>query len=434
MTKPALIIALALAAVASLAAGASTYDRFPQPKFETGYEYPVGQYPLPRPGGLQWLDVAVLTGALGAASWLALRARSRPGLFLLGIFSLAYFGFWRKGCLCPVGSMQNVLLAAFRPSEYAAPWPAVLIFALPLFSTLLFGRTFCAAVCPLGAIQDVAIVRPVRVPPWLNRALGLIPYVYLALAALVAAAGAGFLVCRYDPFVGFFRRAGPAWILATGGGLLALGIFVARPYCRYLCPYGVLLGWMSRLSWRHPRITPDECIQCRLCETSCPFGAIRPPSPAPAEPRPARRRRALGLAARIPALLAAGAAAGWLAGEPLARLDERVATTDRLRREDAGLETVAGVRSQTVRASDRSFADLLAESDAVVRFFRRGGAAAGGFLGLVVGLHLVGTALPGRRRDWEPARALCLSCGRCYTYCPREHVRRRRLEGFEVEP
>ena len=108
----------------------------------------------------------------------------------------------------------------------------------------------------------------------------MIPYIYLGLAVLMAATGLSFIICQLDPFVGFFRLNAHFEMLVFGGLLLALGMFVARPYCRFICPYGVLLGWLSRFSKFHVTITPTDCIQCRLCEDSCPFDAILKPEPA----------------------------------------------------------------------------------------------------------------------------------------------------------
>jgi len=177
----------------------------------------------------------------------------------------------------------------------------MLFFLLPLVCALFFGRTFCAAACPLGAVQDVFVLRPIRVPRPLAAALGLLPALYLGVALALAAAGAGFLICRYDPFVGFFRFGGPLSSMLTGGALLLVGTVVARPYCRFLCPYGVLLNGLSRFSRRHADITPTECVNCRLCEDACPFGCIRPPTPEKApEPRAAGRRRLAVLLALLP--------------------------------------------------------------------------------------------------------------------------------------
>ncbi len=61
-------------------------------------------------------------------------------------------------------------------------------------------------------------------------------------------------------------------MLILGACFLVIGLFIGRPYCRYLCPYGALLRPLSRLSRWHVRIPPEECINCRLCADACPYG------------------------------------------------------------------------------------------------------------------------------------------------------------------
>lgn len=252
-------------------------DRIPRPEFESDYAYPVLTTPDPRSLFLEYFDVVVLFGALVLTAYLVLRKRSRTGIFFVSIFSIAYFGFFREGCVCPVGSLQNIVYAIFNP-DYAIPAFVVVVFALPLVSALLFGRIFCSSVCPLGALQDLVSFRPMKLPAWLAKTLGFFPVLYLALAVLAAAAGSDFIICRFDPFISFYRLGGSFNMLLLGAAFIVLGIFVARPYCRFVCPYGVLLGWFARLSWRHATITPDHCIRCRLCEEACPVEAIRKPT------------------------------------------------------------------------------------------------------------------------------------------------------------
>jgi len=251
-------------------------DTAPQEKsIGGGYRTPAVQKPLPRSSWLQLLDVGVLAAAMGISSWLVLKRRSRKALVALAIGSVAYFGFYREGCVCPIGSIQNVALALTDP-RYSIPMVVTATFFLPLVMAVFVGRAFCGGVCALGAIQELVLLKPVKVPPRLDRALGLLKYAYLGLALffVLKPAGGDFLICRFDPFVDFFRRTGPPHMLLIGGAFLLAGMFIGRPYCRYLCPYGGLLAWCTRLARRGVTITPNKELDCGLCVDACPYGAI----------------------------------------------------------------------------------------------------------------------------------------------------------------
>jgi polyferredoxin len=178
--------------------------------------------------------------------------------------------------VCPIGSIQNVAVALTDPGA-RIPIVVIATFFLPLLVAVFFGRAFCGGVCPLGGAQELVLLKPLTVPHRLDQALSLLKYVYLGLAiwfAILPFAQREFLICRYDPFIGFFRRTGFAHMFAIGAGFLVLGMFVGRPYCRYLCPYGGLLAWCSRLAGRGVTITPNKELDCGLCANACPYGAI----------------------------------------------------------------------------------------------------------------------------------------------------------------
>ena len=270
--RPALLVALCCAA--ALAEAAVQTERFPPPDLGADYVYPQSSQLPARAGWLAWVDTAVLTAALVLSALIALRWRSRRAMFYLSIFSLTYFGFYRKGCVCPIGSIQNVAQALFD-TTYVLPWAVLAFFALPLAFALLFGRVFCAGVCPLGAMQDLVLVRGLALPRWLDRGLRVLRYFYLGLAVLLAATGAMYVICKYDPFVSYFRMSARFNIWIWSVALLLISLFIGRPYCRFLCPYGALLGIFSRFAVRRATITPAECVVCGLCRDACPFGAIR---------------------------------------------------------------------------------------------------------------------------------------------------------------
>lgn len=400
-----------------LAVSAHAEFRFPMPEFETGHTHPAVYTPAPSNAMVGW-DVVVLIATLTLAVIFVLKRRKRREIFLLTLFSMIYFGFWRNGCVCSVGSVQNIMAGIFD-SGYGVPLTVLIFFAAPLISALFFGRVFCAAVCPLGAIQEMVAVKPVKVPLAVEKVLSIFPYIYLGLTMLSVAMGAGFIICQYDPFVGVFRMGASFSMLIFGGIMLVLGIFVARPYCRFLCPYGVLLNWASKLSRHHATITPTDCIQCDLCADSCPYNAINEPTPEQAPEARSKGAWRLGvLILLVPVMMAIGAGVGSLLREPLSRMHPTVRLAERIAGEDLGRYSETNIESEAFRASDTPNEELYAEAVALKEGFGRGGKWLGAFIGLVIGCKLISVSILRKRTDYEPDRGTCYSCGRCFKYCP----------------
>jgi ferredoxin len=376
-------------------------QRFPKPDFKSGYTQPVPTAPEPRSLFWEYFDVFILLCTLSLASYFSLKKRSRNHIFLLLVFSLAYFGFFREGCVCSIGAIQNVAFSLANSS-----------YAIPL---------------------TVIAFLPVNVPTWLEEVLGYLPYLYLGFAILFAATGAGFIICQYDPFVGFFRFGATFNMLLLGVSLLLLGTVVARPYCRYLCPYGVLLNWMSRLSRRNVNITPSECTNCRLCEESCPFGAIDKPILDPAPPKKESDTRFLALLIIIVPVIVI--ASGWVISSmhlSLARQHFIVSLAEEIKLENSGKRTETTEETRTFRASGQPTKDLFAEAVLIQERFKTGSWILGGFLGLILALKLVNLSVRKNYPEYMANNGTCLSCGRCFAYCPFELERRERQNQITV--
>lgn len=397
-------------------------NRFPRPDFSSGYTSPAVEVPAPTPHWQGWLDTGLLIAALMLASLFALRWRSRKGMVVLTIGCLLYFGFWRRGCVCPVGAVQNVAACLSGGTEPISTW-IILFFLLPLLFSLLFGRVFCAAVCPLGAIQELFVVKPVHLPFWANRLLGLGRYAVLGLGIFAASTGVGFMICRHDPFVGFFRLGGPASALAIGLVFLLVGAFVGRPFCRFFCPLGVLLGWFSRLSWRRTTITPGECINCRLCESSCPYDAIEKPEQTQEEgflEQSFQRRHMFRVILLLPLLTLAGWWLGGMLGPGLGRAHPDLTLADAVAGTGQDSSSLIRDRVEAFQASGVARDELLAKARAVRQNLERGGRWLGAYAGIVLGLHLVFLTRRIGHKDYRPDPSICVSCGRCFRYCPVE--------------
>lgn len=407
-----------------LAPAAFGVERFPPPDF-TDHKVPVLVPPALEVRGVDWVDVVVLAVALALATWLGLKARSRRGLVWLSLACLIYFGFWRRGCVCAIGSVQNVA-QGLADTAHAVPLVVVALFALPLVVALVWGRSFCSGVCPHGALQDLVLVKPVKVPVVLDEVLRVVPWLHLGLGVLLAATGGMYFICKYDPFVGLFRMGGPLVMLASGGALLVLGMFVGRPYCRYLCPYGALLGMAARVARWRPTVTPGTCTQCRLCESACPFAALNPPQPESALGGVATLRRRvvlLGLALPVCAL-----GFGWLGGpaallamplHPDGKLAALVVAAEEGR---VGTPLPDELVAYRQHGSDR--AKVMRRAAELEQRFLIFGRILGGLFGLVMAMKLARLLFPEPDPDYRTDAGRCVSCARCFSACPYELQRR----------
>jgi ferredoxin len=371
---------------------------------------------------MAWVDVGVLFVAMGIAAWLVVKKRSRIGMMILSAACLAYFGFYRGGCVCPIGAIQPVSDALVNPAALLS-FTVLLIFLLPLLFTLIWGRVFCGAVCPLGAIQDLVLIRPVQLPLWVDKVFGLMAWIYLILGISLAVTGATWLICDYDPFVGLFRLSGSKPMIVLGFLFLALGTMVGRPYCRFLCPYGAILRLLSPQSAWQLKIYPDACVKCSLCDDACPFGAILPAT-APTEgakPKRSEKLIFISMLILVPVLIVGGSLIGTRLAGPLSRLHSDVRLVD----------TIVAERSKKVplsAASEEHRAFFLKQKGDYVELQTRAQKIhdrlafwlmlGGGLVGLIAGARLLSTTIRRIRHEYQADPAQCVSCARCFEACP----------------
>lgn len=263
------------------------------------YDYKEAYVPVEfdhEPFAMEVVDLAVLAAAMLIGAWFSLSRKPSRWISVLMLAALLYFGFFRGGCICPVGATTNFCIGLAAP-ELIGRVVAVL-FLLPLLFTFFFGRIFCSSACPIGALQHL-LSRKKTAPlsHRVNAVLRLLPVALLAVTVWGALRGGMFIACKLDVYkVAFFT--GYAWIdqivllfqraatehriLLVGDGLawilfaatVAVGFYVSRPFCRFLCPYGVLLGAVSALGLRRRNVDSGACVNCKACEKACPVQAI----------------------------------------------------------------------------------------------------------------------------------------------------------------
>lgn len=401
---------------ASLTAMATA--RFPKPDFESGYEYPEILHPIPMEQVWNVLDIVLLFGLMSLVAWAVHRKESRKVIFGVSIFSVLYYGFFRSGCVCSVGSIQNVVLALADPS-YSLPWYVLLIFLLPIAFTLLFGRVFCAGVCPLGALQEVVNIKNFRLTRAVSMALSVIPWIYLGFALMYAATRSQFLICQLDPFIPIFRFGGDLGMIIFGILLLLLSTVVARPFCQFLCPYGALLSIFGKLAVWKMDVTKKGCINCTLCHNSCPVDAIRPPyDNRQKEDRMSGVRRLLMYLLLLPLLTVGGS---WLLGSnsnALSRANKDVYLYELLQTQEGGEDGEMPLRLRAFYEMGSSEEQLQQKAEDVRRQFHTYSLLVGAMIGFVLGIKLINLSVKRTRKTYEIEHSACVACGKCFNYCP----------------
>jgi polyferredoxin len=187
----------------------------------------------------------------------------------------------------PISSMMS-LRYLLQSGEVHPYHPAGLfIFVAILAASFLVGKAFCSWICPIGLLSEAlgnlgqAIFRrKIVLPRWLDYPLRSLKYlllaffVYAVFVAMDAAAVRSFLDSPYNlmsdvkMYYFFARISQPALIVL--GVLMLLSIVVRGFWCRYLCPYGGLLGLVGLASPNRIVRGTATCIDCGKCAKVCP--------------------------------------------------------------------------------------------------------------------------------------------------------------------
>ena len=374
-------------------------SRFPRPEFESGYQYPERDYFVPYENFWNVLDIVMLVALMSLITWAAYKKRTRGPIIITSLISVAYFGFFREGCVCSIGSIQNIALAMVD-NTYHLPLVVLLFFLLPIIFAFLFGRVFCAGVCPFGALQELLNVKNYRISKSVCTALSVIPWLYLFFALLYALTRSRFIICQFDPFIGIFRLGGDFGLIAFGAILLVMSIFTGRPFCRFLCPYGALLSLFSSVSIWKIKITEKTCVNCQLCHNSCPVDAVLPPyQNKNAEARNAGVIRILKYAVGLPLLMVIGALLMRLSSDNLSYANKEVRLYELVQIQEAHPDYEMLPEVEAFYAQGRTVEELQQSNDAVQADFRLYGTIVGALIGLVIGLKLINLSVRRTRKE-----------------------------------
>lgn len=188
----------------------------------------------------------------------------------------------------PIAGLMNTKYFAMTGRVPAIHPAAMFLFVGFMLMSLLLKKAFCSWLCPVGTFSEFlwnagqrVFGRNLRLPRWFDIPLRGLKYVLLGLFVAVigvmsAAALEDFMATPYGlvadvKMLNFFRDIGITAAVVIGV-LVLLSMLVQNFWCRYLCPYGALMGLASLLSPVKIRRDKDACIDCAKCAKACPSG------------------------------------------------------------------------------------------------------------------------------------------------------------------
>lgn len=186
---------------------------------------------------------------------------------LLFLFLSTFFGFLFFAPMMPV-SFQFLLLQ--DTEALGAPIPmAALGLILVLVLTFLFGRFFCGYVCPIGALQELASRLPIKQKKTSNQKAVMLIHVFFFVLFIILGIVFSVNMLSFFGIADFFNLNFTSLFVAVFVLLLVLSIVVYRPFCRFVCPYGLLLS-LAALKSVFQLTRNENCIDCGICEKHCP--------------------------------------------------------------------------------------------------------------------------------------------------------------------
>ena len=157
-------------------------------------------------------------------------------------------------------------------------------FAFFIVLAIIGNKLICGWACPFGALQELVYSLPIlrglkrwKLPFWLSNTIRSALFMVMLLLLFGIVGGRkGFVVYHaLNPF-NLFDLDFDEWLIpVTIIVSLVLSLFVYRPFCYLICPFGFLSWLAERLSVLRVRIDLAKCTKCGACIRACPSDAAK---------------------------------------------------------------------------------------------------------------------------------------------------------------
>lgn len=223
----------------------------------------------------QYLWVIGILAFTVLSGFLVRNAKTRKLRIFFLLASIVILGFYRGGCPCPIMGFQNLILAI---KGVEVGWHSVVWFLALIPITYFFGKVWCGWICHLGALQEFLFMGKFEILKS-PKAQDILRYVRISVVVILVVqiliTNTNIFV-HYDPFkiaFNLFSTSTLGYILL--GIMLVSSLFINRPFCRTVCPIGLILGWVSLIPGASViGVKKGACAGCKSCASACNIHAI----------------------------------------------------------------------------------------------------------------------------------------------------------------
>lgn len=198
--------------------------------------------------------------------------------------SIAFLPDASLHAVCPFGGVVTiynfVATGTFIQKIHSSSF---ILMILGFMIAVLFGTIFCGYICPFGSFQEWIgkIGRKLLpkkynriVPAKMDRILRYLRYFVLVMVLYQTAVSAKLVFQSVDPYHALFNFftdevSKTAYIMLVV--IMVLSLFIERPWCKYLCPYGALLGLFNSIRIFKIKRNKNSCVGCKICDKICPM-------------------------------------------------------------------------------------------------------------------------------------------------------------------
>lgn len=186
--------------------------------------------------------------------------------------------------VCPFGGVVSIYTLITEGSFIQKIHESsFVILSLVIILGILFGPVFCGWICPLGTVQELVskIGRKIFknkfntfIPYKYDKYLRFLRYIIMVWVIFMTAYTAKLSFLDIDPYHALFNL----WTSEVAiGGIIVLiltltaSLFVERPWCKYVCPFGAFLGLTNLIRIFKIKRNTSTCINCKKCNSVCPM-------------------------------------------------------------------------------------------------------------------------------------------------------------------